>query len=224
MNKCLRLFALVASFVAMAPALAETAYVTDKFEITMRNGMGSQHKILRMLPTGKAMEVLERNDEEGYSLVRLDDGTEGWVLNRYLQSQPVAKDRLAATETRMKNLRNSSGELKGDLSELRKQNQALEKENSGLSKAKAKLEKELATLRKVAADEVTIYEENKSLKSHVLVLERDVDSLKQENSSLKDRSARDWFLVGAAVCLAGIILGLVLPRLKFRRRSGWGDL
>ncbi|MCC5793378.1 MAG: hypothetical protein JJT85_01425 [Chromatiales bacterium] len=38
-----------------------------------------------------------------------------------------------------------------------------------------------------------------------------------------DRSRRQWFVAGAGVMVAGILLGLILPRLR-RRRSAWSDL
>jgi len=40
----------------------------------------------------------------------------------------------------------------------------------------------------------------------------------------RQRALRQWFLAGAGVLLAGILLGLLLPRLVYRRRSRWSDL
>jgi SH3 domain protein len=48
--------------------------------------------------------------------------------------------------------------------------------------------------------------------------------LRAEVSEIKRNTQRDWFLIGAGVLFGGILLGLILPRLKLRRRSGWGDL
>jgi SH3 domain protein len=45
-----------------------------------------------------------------------------------------------------------------------------------------------------------------------------------ELAEAKSTTRRDWFLAGAGVLAFGLILGLVLPRLKFGRRSRWGDL
>jgi len=40
-------------------AMAETRYVSDRLEIQMRTGKGTQFRILRMLPSGTAVEILE---------------------------------------------------------------------------------------------------------------------------------------------------------------------
>ena len=52
-------------------------------------------------------------------------------------------------------------------------------------------------------------------------LERQLQTVQQENQSLKDRTARDWFMVGAAVVLLGIIIGLIIPKIRFRKKSSW---
>ena len=48
-----------------------------------------------------------------------------------------------------------------------------------------------------------------------------MQTVQQENESLKDRTARDWFMVGAAVVLLGIIIGLIIPKIRFRKKSSW---
>jgi SH3 domain protein len=48
-----------------------------------------------------------------------------------------------------------------------------------------------------------------------------MQTLQQENAGLKDRTARDWFMVGAGVVLLGILAGLFIPRIRWRRKSSW---
>jgi SH3 domain protein len=63
--------------------------VSENFEITMRTGPGTDRKIISLVQSGKALEVLEKGEE--WSMVRTLNGKEGWVLNRYLTaSQPCA--------------------------------------------------------------------------------------------------------------------------------------
>jgi SH3 domain protein len=65
---------------------ATNAYVTDEFRISLRRGPSTENKILKFLPSGYPVEILEA--QEGWSLVRsINDGQEsvkGWVLSRYL--------------------------------------------------------------------------------------------------------------------------------------------
>ena len=71
------------------------------------------------------------------------------------------------------------------------------------------------------ASALAIDSENKDLKSRLVSLERQLQTVQQENESLKDRTARDWFMVGAAVVLLGIIIGLIIPKIRFRKKSSW---
>ncbi|MDH5547383.1 MAG: TIGR04211 family SH3 domain-containing protein [Gammaproteobacteria bacterium] len=211
-------------FILCSPLMAATSYVSDDFEITLRSEKGSGKKILKMLATGTPLEVLERDDEEGYALVRTSSGTEGWVLTRYLSAQPVAKTRLEAATDRMQKMRTEIKELKDQVDELKSSNANLEKSSTKLSKNEEKLQKEIETIKKVSSDQLALYEENQQLKSELLTLRRDIQNVQQEKIRLEDDSAKDWFLIGAGVCIAGIIGGLVMPNVTSRRRSSWSSL
>ena len=59
----------------------------------------------------------------------------------------------------------------------------------------------------------------------VAALTRERENLKQENRDLSNRTTQNWFLIGAGVIIAGIVLGLILPHLRFqRRKTSWGSL
>lgn len=205
-------------------SLAANRYVSDELIITMRTGAGTQHRIVKTLKTGDKVELLEEDQESGYALVRNEEGLEGWVLGRYLTNEKAARDRLVSAEQRVDKLNTTVKDLRAQLSEIKSNKSSLEKESGGLAKAKEKLEKELETIRRVSANQIAIHEENEELKSQLLNIRRKIQEVEQENIELKDGSARDWFLIGAGVCIAGILLGLVLPNLKFRRRQSWGSL
>ena len=72
-----------------------------------------------------------------------------------------------------------------------------------------------------AVSSIEIDHENKMMESRLASLERELQTLQQENGRLKDRAARDWFVLGTTVVLVGLIIGLVLPKLRWRRRSSW---
>ncbi len=201
----------------------EYRYVSDSFSITMRTGMGTSHKIIKSLKTGTKLELVEVSDE-GYSKVRLPNGTEGWVLSRYLIDHPVAKDRLTAAEKKIKSLEKKNKELNKQLKSLSSSSSSLQKDSSRLAKSNKKLKQELEHIKKIAANQIALNDENKTLKEQVLALKREMQSVQQENMSLQDRSARDWFLIGAGVCIVGIIIGLVVPNLRFRRKQSWSSL
>ena len=88
----------------VSTAMAETRYVSDRLEIQMRTGKGTQFRILRMLPSGTALEILEVDQENGYSRVRTPSGVEGWVLSRFLMQGRAARDQLADAEKKLARL------------------------------------------------------------------------------------------------------------------------
>ncbi len=209
---------------ALPLAQAETIrYVGDNLEITMRTGKGVKHRILRMLPVGTKLHVL-KSDPDGYSLVRTEDGVEGWVLTRFLSSQPSAKQRLKEAEEMLAKLRIENHQLKKQLETLVSQKTAMEQRIQALSEDNKRLQQELAAIRHTAANALAIEHENKTLREKLVGLERSLQALEQENARLKDRSARDWFLVGAGVLLLGIIIGVILPKLRVQKKHDWDSL
>jgi SH3 domain protein len=79
-------------------------------------------------------------------------------------------------------------------------------------------------LRAKAANVLQVDQQNQRLKTRVDSLQGEVDRLSLENDELSSKRTLEWFVVGASVLFVGVLLGLILPRLRVRRRSGWGDL
>lgn len=184
-------------------------YVTDTFEISLYGDKGVEESVLRAVPTGARVEVLQ-SDSDGYSVVRTEDGTEGWVLSRHLAEQPAARDRLAAADKKIGELSHQVNELKSQLADLSAKNAALEK-----STKTAGHDKDIGA-RNVDAGSP----EDEQLKGQLLSLQRDLQSMQQENATLQDRSDRDWFLMGTGVGVLGILIGVSLPGIK-RQRKRW---
>lgn len=219
------LLALSLIFLANTVAWAEDVkYVTDEFEITLRDGKGTPNKILKIIPTGAKVEILEEDAEGGYSRVRFNGDTEGWVLTRYLISQPIAKIRLQSAQQKIEKMKTTISELENEVNALRTSKASLEKENLALGKSTERLGKDLEAVRKVSAKPLALNDENEELKSQLLTLRRDMASLEQNNSTLQDQSAKNWFMIGAAVCVLGIIVGLLLPNLRMRKKASWSSL
>lgn len=204
-----------------AGAFAETRYVSDDLEITMRSGKGNSFSIIRMLTSGTPVEVLEVDKDEGYTRVRSSNGKEGWVLTRYLMKTQAARERIANTEKQLAEMELEKRKLETAMAELTEQKNALNNQLSSLDVDSRKTSQELAEIKRTASSALALDSENKDLKGRVVALERQLQTVQQENEGLKDRTARDWFMVGAGVVLLGIIVGLIIPRIRWRRKSSW---
>ncbi|MDH3450262.1 MAG: TIGR04211 family SH3 domain-containing protein, partial [Gammaproteobacteria bacterium] len=73
---------------------AETKYITDEFEVTMRSGTSTANSIVRMLRSGEAVTVIDEDLPSQYSLVETAGGKQGYVLSRFLMDIPAARERL----------------------------------------------------------------------------------------------------------------------------------
>lgn len=218
-------FLLAALLGAINTATAETTrYISDELEVTLRSGESTRHQILRMLKSGTPVEVLETNPDSGYSRVRDPRGTEGWVLTRYLMNTASARDRLAEAQKKLVNMDIEVTRIREQLKQLTEDNRKLAGEKQKLEEETRKLTQELNTIRKTAASTLAIDQENRTNKARLLELEQDLQVLRQENEVLKDRTARDWFMVGAGVIVMGMIIGLIIPKIRWQKKSSWDSL
>lgn len=211
----------------LLPALAgaqQVRYITDELSVTMRTGQSTQHSIKRMLQSGTAVDVMENDRDSGYSRVRTRDGAEGWVLTRYLMSEPAARERIAAQADRLAALDEENRQLKQELAALTQERDTVTGARGQLEDENARLSQELASIKRAAADVLSIDAENQQLKGRVASLERELLTLQEQNTALSDRTARDWFMVGAGVVLLGILIGLIIPKIRWRRKQRWDVL
>lgn len=209
---------------ASSQAFAQTRYVSDSLEVTLRSGPSTGHKIVRMLKSGTPVTILEEDSKSGYARVRSSNGAEGWVLTRYLMEEPAARDQLGKALETVKILKSGSSSAQTELVDLKSAHQTLEQEAKRLASENEKLQRELADIKNTAANALNLDSENKRLTTEFLSLERNFQLLQQQSDALKDRREQDWFIAGAGVLIAGMLMGLLLPKIRFRKKNSWGSL
>ena len=168
--------------------------------------------------------MLEEDAESGYSRLRLEDGDEVWMLTRYLSDERPARERLEEALANLEEQRAMTKRLSEELEALKAEASALQQERANLDRDSQELRRELAAIKQAAADTLTIREENKTHEARIATLTAELDELRLQNRALKERSERDWFIAGAGVLFGGMVIGLVIPRIRWRRRRGWNEL
>ena len=208
--------------IATLPLLrAQTiSYVDDTLTITVRTGKGSEYQILRTISSGTPVEVLQ-TDADGYKLIRLKDGVEGWVRSQYLVDNPIARDRLAEAETRLEQLKEENARLQVANNASQQEKAGVDEDLTLLTQNYEELNRKYAELRALAAEPEAMKEENKALNQEIETLKRSALELREQNNLLTNRSEQNWFLAGAGVLLGGMLIGLILPRVRWRRKSSW---
>jgi len=200
----------------------ETRYVTDKLSIELRRGPSNEYLILRGLEAGLAVDVLEQTPD-GYSRVRVADGqaSEGWVLSRFLSTEKSARDRLAAAERTASDARARTTDLERQVAALSAELGATKTDLDRTRETHEHVSRELSNIKTAAANVVDIQEQNESLRQKLVERDRQVEELAVENGALGGRSRQSWFVVGAGVLFGGVVIGLIAPSLRRKRRSEW---
>lgn len=200
-------------------ASAESVWVSDQFEVMLRSGPSTSNAIERMLPSGTALEVLERDAEAGYARVRTAAGTEGWVLIRYLMNEPSAREQLTTLTRRLTSANAAGGSLTSQLEAIKGEYDDATRQISKLEREKKQLEEELADIKRTSANVLSINNQNKELRDQLESARIQSDTFEQQNRELTSQTTRYWFMTGAMVLVIGMALGIWLPRIRWQRRS-----
>jgi SH3 domain protein len=204
------------------PALAQRMYTSDELIVLLRTGPSIENAIIRNMRPGTALEVLEEDAGNSYSHVRVTGSdVEGYVLTQYLTPERAARDLLVEAERTLASTRAQVQNLETELADLRTElgttRTTLEEERASGSEISA----ELADIREASANAVALRDQNEMLRRRVNELTAEVEAMVIENSRLASRSRQNWFVVGAAVLVGGIVIGLIAPSLRRTRRSSW---
>jgi len=206
-------------------AHAAARWVNDEIRITFRAGPGDDFRIIRYLNTGARLETATppagrypAANMDGWTYLTEVAGNQGWVRDQYLVSQAPARVRIDAVQSERDSARERVSALTAELAEARSRNAEL----SGQLQASQSRIAELETRFAAARGGFEMLESNQALEQAIGNLRERNDALQRENEALSDRSLKQWFLIGAGVLGAGIIMGLILPSLR-RQRNPWGS-
>ena len=202
---------------------AGVKYVTDVFEVTMRSGTSTSNSIVRLLRSGESVTVLEDDLVSQYSMVETDSGKQGYVLSRFLTDSPAARDTLQELLGKYESQQLQVGEQQAEINQLK---QSLLQEQSDSETLKLTLrasEQEFSEVRDAAQNTLNILEQNKRLQTVVDQLREEKTVLSETNAELSDSTQIDWFVRGAAVSLFAFIIGILVTRIRWRKKDSWGS-
>ncbi|WP_252179425.1 TIGR04211 family SH3 domain-containing protein [Endozoicomonas sp. 4G] len=215
---------LLGSMAQAEPVQPETRYVTDVVYVPLRTGPGNQYRILhRGLKTGLSMKVLEADAGEGFSKVKTADGLEGYIPSQYLVAEQPARERLPKVLGEVSQLTKENTALKSELSAAENELSGVQtslKETTGLLDDKTS---EFIALREATAEPLALDRRNKQLMEENLQLKNRIEVVEAENNQLARSTSMRWYLYGGGTIMIGILLGLFLPMIRFRRKpsSDW---
>jgi len=218
MTTKIRVFGLLLLITGLQVA-AEPAWVSDQFEVMLRTGPSTSNAIERMLPSGTALEVLERDDAAGYARVRTSAGTEGWILIRYLMSEPSARVQLAQLKGQLTDASAQGSSLTSQLVAVKGEFDTATGRIATLERETRRLKQDLSEIERASADVLGVNSQNINLRDQLATLEIKLATVEQQNRELTGQSTRYWFMAGALVLMIGILLGIWVPRMRLQRGS-----
>ena len=190
------------AFAVDAHAQAEAQHwVSDQLPTYVRSGPTDGYRIVGTLDSGEPVTLLERQND--YSRVRSQDGDTVWIPSRYLQDTPSARSRLPELQTRVDEL----------TSELDGINQEWEQRVADM---KTTLDERGQRIEELEA-------RNDELNSAYGEAQETVRGLEARLDTQEQDLLMRYFMYGAGVAGAGLLVGLIVPHLPRRRkrRSGW---
>lgn len=202
---------------------AETRFVSDQLSIPLRTGASSKHRIISFPKSGTPLDIKETSEDGNYARVTTPDGKEGWVETQYLMNQASARDRIVAVNKKLDKAREQVKDYRQKLAQLEGSNKELDTQLKQSQREIKSQESSMEKLKRISANPVALANKNKALEDQVARLTSENKQLSEENDMLTNESARDWFILGAAVSIGSLLFGLLITRINWKRKRSWGD-
>jgi SH3 domain protein len=196
-------------------AAAQTHYITDRVNITLRTGPGVGHKIVAMIQSGQPVNLLE--PQRDWSRIELPDGKVGWVLSRFITDEVPSQIELTELKNRNVELSFEFDALKAENSRLKSENEQLAGELETTRKALEAIQTEHESLKTDSADYFELEANYRKTADRLTNTLKHSANLETELNRLRRNRNIRWFLSGAGVLVFGFIFGYSSRRQ--RRRS-----
>lgn len=193
---------------------AEPMYVSDKLSVTVRTGQGTTHKIIALIKSDQKVEALEKGEE--WTLVRLQNGKQGWALSRYLTNDIPKSIQLASLQIKYRNVTAQAEALTAENDKLKSDCKKLSVSLSEKEKALNNLQVEHNALKTESADFLNLKKKYEKASHQLSKQTEKAEELKKMVEKLQYSQYIKWFLAGSGVLLVGFIIGFSM---KSRRRQ-----
>lgn len=207
------LFLLTWTF-CISTAMAESKYVSEDFEITLRTGPGTDRKIIALVPSGQALEIVKPGEE--WTEVTTTGGKQGWVLTRYLTDR-------VPTALKLERLTLNYDKMQSEYNALKQKEAALEETNKRLNAELGQTQTDLGqlsnaheSLKSESADFLKLKKQYDSAVKELKEARTKAQSAESELNQLIGNQLNEGLLYGGGLLVFGFIVGYILKRPKRR--------
>lgn len=211
-----RLF-IIAILLVLLPAVvhAEKRYINDLLEITLRTGQGIDHKIIEIVKSGQMVEVIKPGDQ--WTKIRRLNGTEGWVVSRFLTSNKPNILLLKELQEKHEAIMIRTDSQLEEIAKLQEDNKELRSKLTVSAKTLNDLNNSYETLKKGSGDFLQLKSNYKKATAQLTKQKQKIQKYEDELSKLEQRQIFRWIFTGAGILFLGFLIGLSGKRQ--RRRS-----
>ena len=208
---------LVFFFLTTIASADSIVYITDQVDIPIRSDKAFGNNIIRSLPSGTELSILQITDDNAWAQIKYED-TVGWIIASYLSNDPPAREELKKLKRTYNANKLLISKIQSEQDELEKQLVALKQENSDLVVQSSKSQAEKAHIEQIYQDALKLEHENERLIQETLQLKTELQLAENNTQIERDTSQRNWFIVGSLVLFFGMLIGYIVPGLVKRRR------
>lgn len=193
---------------------AETRYISDDVTIFMHTGPSTKYRIIGTIKAGEAVQFLQTDPATKFAQITTNKNKTAWIDGRFL--------------TRKTSLKVRTPKLQAELARTKKTLAAINKTNAD------KVERLTSASRQAVIDKDNLLVEKsntiETLTAKNNMLTKEAEQLRAENAQLSakmDTKQEDeqhrFFMLGAMVLGLGLIAGLIIPSIRFRKKKndGW---
>jgi SH3 domain protein len=231
--------------------LAETVYVSDRFEIGVHESAEIDSVILAVIPSGTALTVIARDGE--FVQVSTTDGTRGWVDARYVVSEKPSAALFTEHDEKLQEAVRSLGASRAEVEVLRQRVSELQRDaataadaspgSPGITKTVSiEAREDSAKLAEAKRELESLAQENRELKIRVVELDAaraaleesvaEAEAVDKENSGgsmwrgpvseqAQSWTPWQWLLFGSILLLAFAAGGYAVDWESRRRHGGF---
>lgn len=201
----------------------QTLYVDDVVHVFLRAAPSTDASIVqRGIRSGTRFTRLQEQPQNNYINVQLETGVSGWVHSQYLVDRPIARQRLQETTDKLTSAEALVQELTLVNENVLEENEALDATIATLTEQEHDLRIELEEIKLLSGQTVQINAQNTLLNDQIVEFQLQLNAMRAVTQELTDNVQMQWFIYGGGAVGSGILVGLLLPLLRSRRkRSEW---
>jgi len=175
------------------------------------------------LPSGTAVTLVDAHPIDGFVLVRLTDGTEGYIPSQYLIDQPIAKDLVKALKTDLEQSILNQASLRSELNKTEQLAAEYLARTELLSEQNNRLSTEYERISSLSQGALEKEEAFVTLQIQLETTAKQLAQIQSDNQERDTEQMQRWFLIGACTILFGILLGFWMARKLYQGkfRDGW---